>query len=205
MSSLRVSLTESRSRAPTAQAHRLVRSSECVERQHGEVRGVVDVELDGAFEVAAHEERMGDARANRRIQPRRPPVRGHRRVEKADVSTGVHQPRVQFRIAAAASNAAEQPHHGLERSARFNFEVGIEMMRQRQIRVDAECPLHRFFRLVMQAGSSGPGSVLAHDAEASAEARPGRRVRRIGLDSALIGLMAASHCEEVALSRFARR
>ena len=121
-------------RTAQARSPRPIVPSACSARTR-EVRRVVDVELDRALEVAVHEKRMGDARANRR--DRGASRAGRRRSTRREARrTGRRAPAPHTAPGSLLqpSNAAEQPHHRLERPACFNLEVGVEMVRQRQIR-----------------------------------------------------------------------
>jgi len=104
------------------------------------------------------------------------------------VETGVparmHKTCEQLRVVAMPRGFVEQPHDRTTGLAGVGFEIGVELVRDRQLRIQFERavvrlpgPFHAVGRCL---------DVLADEAIASAQASPGRRVAWIERDAALV-------------------
>ena len=96
--------------------------------------------LDGQqpIDVAGHQQRLLEARRDVRIEPAGLGVRGDRLVEEPAVAAGVDESGEQLGIVAVAVGFAEQAHERSLRLADVRLEVGVELVRDRQARVELE-------------------------------------------------------------------
>ena len=76
---------------------------------------------------------------------------------------------------------SSKPHERLERSAGFHLQLRIQVVRERQLRVDGDGAPERFFGEPHQLGI-GLRPIFRHHPVSSTEPRPGRRIPRIGAD-----------------------
>ena len=134
------------------------------------------------LDVAGHQERLFEAGLDVRIEPARFGVRRQRFLVETGIPARVHQAREQLRVVAVTRRGVEQADDRALGLADVGFEIGVELVRDRQLRVQLE-------RAVV--GLPGPFDaagrrldVLADQAIAAAQPRP-RRARSVGSSATL--------------------
>ena len=136
------------------------------------------------IDVADHQQRLLDAGRDVRIEAAGLGVRGDRLLEQAAVAARVDQAGEQLGIVAVPARFAEQAAQRRRRLADVRLEVGVELVRDRQARVDGQGAAQRVLgpRVAARIGID----VLADDAMAAAEPGPRRREARIELEALLV-------------------
>ena len=88
------------------------------------------------------------------IEPARFGVRRDRLIEEAAVAAGVHQPGEELRIVAVPVRFAEQPDERVLRLADVGLEIRVELVRDRQARVERERAAERLLGARLAVGAS---------------------------------------------------
>ena len=135
-----------------------------------------------------------EARRDVRIEPACLGVRGDRLFVQAAIAAGVDEPGEQLRIVAVTVGLAQQAHDGCLRLADVRLQVRVELVRDRQPRVEREGAAEGVLGAQLAVGRGV--DVLADDAVAATEVRPRGSEPRIELEAPLI---------QVARTRAARR
>src|SRR5258708_1671811 len=110
-------------------------------------------------------------------------VRSERSLEQSAVATRAYQSRKQLRV--GASCPAHEAHHRVVRAPQIDLELGVQLMRACQVRIELERSTKRGFRAA-QLLMPPRLEVLRHHVTNSPEPRPRRRVPRIILDAPLV-------------------
>ena len=113
------------------------RSAHALDGENADVRGAVEIRLDGPLVVATRPIRLRDARPHGRIDASRAFVRGHRLVEQPAVSAGVDETREQLRVV-RGRRLPQEPDHRVLRPAEIGLEVRVQAVGLRQVRVQLE-------------------------------------------------------------------
>ena len=103
----------------------------------------------GSFErplvLAKHEVRVHHARGNQGVQTAGFLMGHERRLQQPAIAAHMRKPGKEFRIAPSLTGPVEEPLHCIQRAALVHLNVRIEIVSQRQIRIQAERRLKRFF------------------------------------------------------------
>ena len=123
------------------------------------------------------------------IEPARLGMRGDRLFVESAVAAGVDEPREQLRIVAVTTGLAQQAHERPLRLADVRLEVCVELVRDREARIELERAAEGVFgaRLAIWCAFD----VLADHAVAATEVSPRGSEARIQLQAALIQLARA--------------
>ena len=134
------------------------------------------------IDVAGHQQRLLEAGRDVRIEPARLGVRGDRLLEQPAVAARVDEPGEQLRIVAVTPRLAQQPHERALGLADVGLQVRVELVGDRQPRVERERAAEGLLGARLAVGRAV--DVLADHAVAAAEPRPGGREPRIELEAA---------------------
>ena len=110
---------------------------------------VFHVRRQHALVVARGEIRMRHARSDVRVEAARMLERGDRRVEQATVAACLNEPCEELGVARAVVGATNQAQHRCFGLPELDFEVGVEVVRDRQVRIQLEGSCERRLRLLV--------------------------------------------------------
>ena len=135
------------------------------------------------LDVARHQHRLLDARGDVRVEPPRLLVGGDRLLEEPAVAAGVDEPGEELGVVAVALRLAQQPHERRPRLAGLRLEVRVELVRQREPRVELERAAQGLPRRAPSLSGRAVDELADH-AVAAAELRPGGSEARVELEAA---------------------
>ena len=105
-------------------------------------------------------------------------------IEEPAVAAGVHEPGEELGIVAVAGGLPQQPDDRSFRLADVCFEIGVELVRDREVRIEIEGAAKRLLGAGLAVGRAL--DVFPDDAMAPSDLGPGGRKTRIQVEALLV-------------------
>ncbi len=113
------------------------------------------VDGDEPVDVALHQQGLQEAGRDRRVEPPGFGVSGDRLLEQARVAARVDESREKLGIVAVARGLVQESDHTFAGPARIGLEIRIELVRQRESRVQGDRPDECFLGASYRCRASG--------------------------------------------------
>src|SRR5215831_17221242 len=82
------------------------------------------------------------------IEPARMVVRRKRRFNYSAVAADLCQASENFYVIDVGRSLSKQAHHAVVRPSKVGFQLSIDVMRQREVRINLECPIESILSLL---------------------------------------------------------